>query len=239
MKKAIIIGATSGIGKSLAFVLSREYELGLAGRRLSLLQDLQGRIKTKTYIKKIDVTKTDTAMKQLESFIKKIGDVDLIIICAGVLYQNRKLDWPEERKTIETNILGFLAMANTAVKYFSKRGSGHIVGISSIASLKYSSRSTAYCASKAFISNYMEGLRQKLKKNSLDICVTDILPGFVDTPMIKKTGPKFWVATPKKAALQIYKAIKQKKKKVYVTRRWRFVAWLLRILPDWLKRLVF
>jgi short-subunit dehydrogenase len=67
----------------------------------------------------------------------------------------------------------------------------------------------------------------------LSITITDIQPGFVDTAMAKGDG-LFWVAPTQKAARQIYKAIQQKKKKVYITKRWAIIAWLLRIMPDFI-----
>jgi short-subunit dehydrogenase len=66
------------------------------------------------------------------------------------------------------------------------------------------------------------------------IHVTEIRPGFVDTPMTRGQAGMFWVASPEKAALQIINAVQQKRKLVYVTRRWRLIAWLLQSMPDWL-----
>ena len=83
------------------------------------------------------------------------------------------------------------------------------------------------------MSNYLQGLRHKFAKLRLPISVTDVQPGFVDTAMAK-ADHKFWVASPEKAAQQIFEAIRKRKKHVYVTKRWRIIAWLIKILPDWL-----
>jgi len=83
------------------------------------------------------------------------------------------------------------------------------------------------------MSNYLEGLRKKVAKEKIDITITDIQPGFVDTAMSKGDG-LFWVATPQKAAKQIYQVIQQKKKKAYITKRWVIIAWLLKIIPDFI-----
>lgn len=185
MQKAIIIGASSGIGRELAKILSQNnYIIGLAGRRVELLSELQREIPD-TYIKRIDVIRTKEAIEILEEFITEMGGVDLVVISAGVGFINPDLNWEQERETIDTNILGFTAMANVAFKYFCKQGSGHIVGISSIAAIRGGSESPAYNASKAFISNYMEGLRQKASKLKSPITITDIQPGFVNTAMAK------------------------------------------------------
>ncbi len=80
------------------------------------------------------------------------------------------------------------------------------------------------------MSNYLEGLRNRAAKAGLPIVVTDIQPGFVDTQMAK--GERlFWVAPPQKAAWQIYKAIQRNAKHCYITKRWRLIGWLLKVLP--------
>lgn len=108
--------------------------------------------------------------------------------------------------------------------------SGQLVGISSIAAIRGDGDAPAYSASKAFVSNYMEGLRKKVTKLGLIITVTDIQAGFVDTAMAKGDG-LFWVASPQKAAQQIYNAIERKRKHVYITKRWRLVGWLMKAMP--------
>ena len=103
----------------------------------------------------------------------------------------------------------------------------------SIAALRGSRVGPAYSASKAFVSNYLEGLRLRAANAGRSIVVTDIKPGFVDTAMAKGEG-LFWVASPQEAARQIYRAIQRKAKHAYVTRRWRLFAWLYRALPDFI-----
>jgi len=232
MKKVIIIGATSGIGKELAKLYSlNKYEVGLVGRRTGLLEALASELQTKSYKLTLDVTKTESAIHSIEKLIQDMHGIDLIIISAGTGHLNDALDWNKEKETIDTNILGFSAIANTAIQYFIKKGSGHLVGISSIASIRGSNIAPAYNASKAFMSNYLEGLRIKISKKNIPITITDIQPGLVDTAMAKGDG-LFWVAPPEKAARQIYKAIKKKKKKAYITKRWAIIALLLKIMPE-------
>lgn len=83
------------------------------------------------------------------------------------------------------------------------------------------------------MSNYLQGLRHKFDKLRLPIVVTDVQPGFVDTAMAKAER-RFWVASPERAARQIFTAIRKRKKHVYVSKRWRMIAWLIKVLPDWL-----
>jgi short-subunit dehydrogenase len=231
MKKAIVIGASSGIGRELAKVLSGNgYAVGVMARRSLLLNELRNEIKGRLLVQEIDAADTETAMGILASFIEKMGGIELVVISAGIGDINDDLNWPLERETIGTNVTGFAALTNVAIHHFINKGAGHLVCISSIAALRGGRESPAYNASKAFESNYLEGLRQKVRKLGLPITITDIKPGFVKTAMAKGEGV-FWAAPADKAAMQIYDAIKRKKAHAYITRRWRLVAWLIKLLP--------
>ncbi len=234
MKKAIIIGASSGIGKELAKVLSQNcYAVGLTGRRIELLSALQNELPTQSFVKAMDVSQTDKAIEQLTELITEMNGVELVVISAGIGFINTELEWEKEEATIETNVTGFAAMANVAVKHFLEQRAGHLVGISSIAALRGSGGAPAYNASKAFVSNYLEGLRQKFVNLKLPIVVTDVKPGFVDTAMAQGDG-LFWVAPPEKAARQIYEIIKARRTHAYITKRWRLIGLLLKFLPDYI-----
>lgn len=230
-KKAIVIGASSGIGAALAKVLGQNgYEVGLAARRVELLQKLKEQIPSQTYVKQIDVSQAERAMTLLRELIKEMGGMDLIVLNSGINTHNVNLDWQGEIDTINVNITGFVACACVAVQHFLAQNSGQIVGISSIAGLRGSGACSSYNASKAFVSNYLEGLRYKLSTNN--IYVTDIRPGLVDTALIRGQQGLFWVAQPEGAAEQIFQAIKRKQKVAYITRRWTIPAWLIRFIPD-------
>ncbi|MFQ5580943.1 MAG: SDR family NAD(P)-dependent oxidoreductase [Nitrospiria bacterium] len=234
MKKAIIIGASSGIGRELAKVLSQAgYVLGLAGRRSNLLAELQKELPNESFVKYIDVSQTEKAMVSVNELFSDMNDVDLVIISSGVGFINSELQWPQEKETIDVNVSGFAAMANVVMRYFLQKGSGHLLGISSIAAIRGDGSAPAYNASKAFISNYLEGLRHKGIKSGLPITITDIQPGFVDTAMAKGEG-QFWVASPQKAATQIFNAIRKKKNHAYITKRWKVIGWALKTIPDFL-----
>jgi short-subunit dehydrogenase len=232
MRKAIIVGASSGIGKSLAQTLARDgYRVGLAARRLSLLLDLQQEIGDQNLVKQIDVSNIHDSMLRFSELIKEMGGVDLVIISAGTGFMNPDLDWDKENETIAVNVTGFAAIANLAVRHFIKNGAGHLVNISSIAAIRGSGNAPAYNASKAFESVYMDGLRHKVAILGLSITITDIQPGFVDTAMAQGEG-LFWVASLEEAARQIHQTIRGKKKHSYITKRWRLIAWLLKFAPD-------
>lgn len=233
-RKVIIVGASSGIGKELAKIFSgHDYIVGITARRFELLSEAAKELSGSSVVKRMDVRNIDEAVSVLEELIKEMGGVDIIVISAGIGFLNPELMWKKEKDTIDVNVTGFAAIANAAMKQFLKQGKGHLVGISSIAALRGDSSAPAYSASKAFMSNYLEALRLRAFKMRLPIIVTDIQPGFVNTAMAQGDG-LFWVASPKKAAQQIFNAVKRKRKHAYITRRWRFVAWIYKIMPDWL-----
>jgi short-subunit dehydrogenase len=231
MRTAIIIGGSSGIGRALAVDLSRDgYRVGVVARRIDLLNQLQADLTGPCVIKQVDVSQPDLAMPIVRQLIEELGDVDLFIVSAGTGFENGPLAWEPERDTIAVNVLGFAAMVDVAVAHLEARGSGHLVGISSLAALRGSRVAPAYSASKAFVSNYLQGVRYRVNKLKLPIAVTDVQAGFVDTPMA--AGNRFWLASQQTAARQIVSAVRRKKSRVYVTRRWRLIAWLLRVVPD-------
>lgn len=231
MRSAIVVGASSGIGRELSRILGRNgWEVGLAARRLAALEQLQKEIPERTYVRRIDVTRTEEARRELEALIGAMNGVDLIVISSGVSLKNTT--WEEDLLQIEVNVIGFAAMADVAMRHFMERGSGHLVALSSIAGLRGSRPEAAtYGATKAFVSNYVEALRLKADVKGLDICVTDVLPGYVDTPMTEGQTGMFWVAPVEKAAQQIYGAIRKRKRAAYITKRWRLMAWFLKSVP--------
>lgn len=235
MKKAIVIGATSGIGKETAKKLAENgYEVGLAGRRKERLIELQKSIITKTFIKVIDVSRTTESIVLLKELIEEMNGLDLIVICSGIVRPNYELNWSKEKETIDTNVLGFTSMADVAAQHFINQNYGHIVGISSMSAITYSDRTNAYCASKAFVSSYLRGLRILFNKSNKNIYVTEVLPGWVYTEMTQSADMSkvFWATTSAKAADQVYDSIINKKRKIYISRRWRILAWLINILPE-------
>lgn len=179
----------------------------------------------------MDVSQPTDAMHRMSDLIQELQAVELVVISAGVGAINLELDWQKESEAIETNVVGFSAITNVVMRHFTQQRAGHLVGISSLAALRGSDASPAYYASKAFESNYLQGLRKKAAKLDLPITITDVQPGLVDTAMAQGEG-LFWVAPVEKAAQQIYNAIIKKKHHVYVTKRWRLIAWLIKVMPN-------
>lgn len=227
----MVIGTGSGIGRALAKKLSAEgYVVYLTGRSLEKLQELQKELPGESLVRQLDVRDTRETMHSLRNMIMALHGLDLMVINAGVLVQNEALRWEGEEEMIKVNALGFAAVANVAAEYFAQKKAGCLVGISSVASHRGSGRSPAYNASKAFVSNYMEGLRQKF--STTDVKVIDIRPGFVDTAMIKGRKGLFGVISPEQAADKIYAAILKGKPVAYVPSWWRGVVWFLKKVPE-------
>ena len=231
MKKVIIVGATSGIGKELAILFAENnYLVGITGRRTKLLEELKSKNPEKFFIKTFDITETNTSTIKLQELVFELGGLDMIVISSGTGEINEQLDFNVEKQTIDTNISGFTCIADWAFRYFNEQKSGQIVAITSIGGLRGSGNAPAYNASKAYQINYMEGLRKKANKLSFPLLITDIRPGLVDTDMAKGDG-LLWVMPVKKAVKQIYSAVQKKKKVAYVTKRWKIVAFITKHLP--------
>jgi short-subunit dehydrogenase len=228
MKRGIVIGSSTGIGRALARVLAENgYEVGLAGRRVELMEEVARETATRSFVKEIDLTRPQEARSRLAELIDEMGDVELIVVNSGI--GSHDPDWDEELQIITVNVTGFAAVANKAFEYLVERRSGQLVGISSIAGLR--GLRSAYSGSKAFVSTYLEGLQLKADSLRVDVRVTDIKPGFVATPMTEGRSDMFWVAPADTAARQIYDAIRKKKRHAYVTKRWRLMAWVMKSLP--------
>jgi len=233
IKKIIIVGATSGIGRKMAELYAAAGNtVGITGRRKELLDEIEsmfpGKIKTECF----DVTGNEN-IERVTALIQKIGGLDVLVYSSGIGELSKGLDWEIDKLTVDTNVNGFIEIANWGFNYFLNQGYGRIAVISSIAANRGNSWAPAYSASKAFQSNYFEALAIKANKMKKDIGVTCVEPGFVATKMAKG-NKRFWVVPLEKAARQIITAIEKKKQKAYVSKRWWLVARLMRLVPFWL-----
>lgn len=191
-KTAVITGASSGIGKALAIEFAkRGYHLGLAARRTDRLEELQAEIalmpgcqNLRVEISALDVNHTETVGTALQDLFKRLGQVDVVIVNAGVnqLTGVGKGQLEQELGLVQTNLLGAIATVHAAVEFFRKAGGGHVVGISSLASLTPIPTQAAYCATKAGFSMYLDAAAIELRKHKIH--VTKILPGFVKTDIV-------------------------------------------------------
>ena len=234
----LIIGATSGIGKALFEKFVSEWNhLGIVGRRTNLLDELQLQHPYNTFVFAADITKQDEIEQAIHTLCEKLGNIEIAIVCSGTGELNPSLDYPLEHPTMETNVKGWTFVIDTLYHIFEKQEYGHLVAITSIGGLRGEPMAPAYSATKAYQINYMEALRKKAFKSGGHVTVTDIRPGLVDTAMAKGEG-LFWVMSVDKVAHQIYAAIRCKKSKAYVTKRWHFIGIINKNLPFFLYRLM-
>lgn len=229
----LIVGATSGIGKAL---LEKYVEMGnfvvAIGRRQQLLDELYKKYNGKVLGEKADVTDVEAIGVVMRNIQKRLGVIDLSIVCAGTGELNPSLDNELESPSIQTNVVGWTFVVDALFHLFERQGKGHLVAITSVGGLRGEPIAPAYSATKAYQINYMEALRKKAYKEGGMITVTDIRPGLVDTAMAKGEC-LFWVMPAEKVAAQIIAAIRKKKSVAYVTKRWHVLACLNKHMP-WL-----
>ena len=232
MKTAIVFGATSGIGKEISkLLLNNGYKVAITGRRLEKLKELKSKYSDQVYIVQNDIQKVDKVEEVFNKIINEFSTIDLIIQSSGVGHINPTLDWDKEEETILTNVLGVTKLYDLSFNLFRNQGFGHLVGITSIASIRGNRGAPAYFSSKAYQKAYLESLYMKTKTiKSNKVFITDIRPGFVDTAMALGDGI-FWMVPLDKAVKQIYKAIKNKKRVAYISKRWKLIALVLKIVP--------
>lgn len=230
MKRIVIIGASSGIGEKLALLYAAEgNRVGITGRRNGLLLEIQKQHPSNIFTSCFDAS-ADAAKGPLEKLIEDMGGMDIFLYNAGYGEPSEELIPENEIATTMTNVVGFVRLASFAFNFFVKQGHGQIALTSSIAAIRGNSWAPSYSASKAYMSNFAEGLSIKAQKLKKNIAITDIKPGFIKTKMAKGHG-QFWVAPLDKAAYQIKWAIDRKKRVAYITRRWRLIAGIMKWLP--------
>ncbi len=188
----VITGASSGIGRALALEMARHgHALGLTARRVALLEQFHDELrathgkKLRVELAMLDVCQSASVGPTLHELFARLGGIDIIVVNAGAndITHIGGGDLEKELNLIQTNLVGAIATINAATEHFLKRGKGHIVGISSLASLQPIATQAAYCASKAGFSMYLDSARVELKRKG--IAITDILPGYIKTDIVE------------------------------------------------------
>ena len=238
MKKAIVVGASSGIGHEVArLLIAQGWAVGVAARRIDKLTDQQAMAPERVYTAHIDVTNED-AETFLQQLIERMGGLDLYFHAAGIGWQNPSLNADIELKTMKTNAVGFTRMIGCAYRYFANNGGGHIACITSIAGTKGLGPAPSYSATKAMQNTYLQALEQLAVCKQHNIHFTDIRPGFVDTPLLAGTSHLPMLMSTEKVARSIIKAINHRRHICVIDTRWCLLTFFWRLIPNWIWRRV-
>ena len=236
IKRAIVIGASSGIGHEVARLLLQEgWTLGVAARREDRLQKLKNEWPGQVKVARIDVIDAHSK-DSLQRLIKTLGGMDLFFYAAGVGRQNRNLTEDIEITTVRTNAVGFTRMIGEAYRYFAEHGGGHIAAITSIAGTKGLGPAPSYSATKAMQATYLEALEQLATQQHLNIRFTDIRPGFVDTDLLNGEFHYPMLMKPEAVAKDIVKAVNRQTHVRIIDWRYRLLTALWRCIPRCLWR---
>ena len=226
MSRAVVIGASSGIGLEVArLLIERGWTVGVAARRTELLNSIGA-----ADVETIDVTSAD-ADSRLMALVERMGGMDLFFYASGIGKQNRELAADIELATLQTNGVGFTRMVGCAYRYFAQQGRGHIACITSIAGTKGLGPAPAYSATKAMQNVYLQALEQQAHARGLDIRFTDIRPGFVDTALLSGTFHYPMMLKPQSVAREIVNAIDRKQHIRVIDWRYRILTALWRRIP--------
>ncbi len=229
MKRAIVIGASSGIGLEVARLLKiKGWTVGVAARRVERLSEFE-------HTACIDVN-DEKAGERLLELVEQTGGMDLYFHASGIGHQNRALDESIELQTVTTNGLGFTRMVGTAYRYMADHGGGQIAVISSIAGTKGLGPAPAYSATKAFQNTYLQALEQLSNARHLNIRFTDLRPGFVGTDLLNDGNHYPMLLDKTKVARDIVTSIEKRRHIRVIDWRWRAITWMWRRIPRFIWR---
>lgn len=236
---AIITGASSGIGRALAFELARRgWWLGLCARRGDELERIRGEIEsatpgTRVETSVLDVTDTAAVRDAIPELASRFGKVDLLVANAGVGGERFAGDdrFAVDEAIIRTNVLGAMATVDAGVRLLRASGGGQIVGITSVAGFRGLPGHGAYSASKAAFSVYLEAVRAEVERDG--ITVTTLAPGYIDTPINDHMKSRPFLVSAQvgaaRAADLIERGVRSSTVPVFP---WNAVGALMRSLPD-------
>ena len=243
-RRAIIIGASSGMGAALVRQLASEgYRVAAVARRADELEKLRAslvgeaeRTGGAVIVRAHDVANAGEVPELFESLVRELGGLDLVIYAAGILHPvgPDEYDTDKDLAMIEVNLSGCVAWLNPTANLFRTQRSGTIVGISSVAGDRGRKGAPVYGTTKAAMNAYLESLRNRLGESGVHVCT--IKPGFVDTVMTQGMGGLFWLISPETAARKILAAARGRANARYVPRQWFFLMSAIRSVPSFLFR---
>lgn len=240
-KRAVVVGASSGIGAALVRRLAAEgYLVAALSRSPEPLQALANELNVGGQTRALpfahDVTQLDEIPAMLQRLLTELGGLDLFVYCAGVMpkVEIDEFDLKKDQHMLSVNLAGGVAWLGQVGALFQKQGSGQLVGISSVAGERGRVLNPAYNASKAGLDTYLEGLRNRLSRHGVHVLT--VRPGFVDTQILANAPRSFGVISPQQCADGIWKAIKSRKQVVYVPWWWRWLMLAVRNVPSFIFR---
>ena len=237
--KAIIIGATSGIGREVAIHLSRHgVVLGLAGRRTEKLEALREELGAeRVHITELDVTR-ESATDALDRLISAMGAPDLLLYASGIGKQNPELDIKIETDTVMTNAWGMVRLVDHFINYvkreplYTTKHKAHIAVISSVAGTMGMGSAPAYSATKSMQSCYLTALAQHARMEHIPVTFSDIRPGFVATEILNPTKHYPMLMTSDKAARCILRGLRRRRRVIIFDWRFKLIVALWRLIPS-------
>ena len=240
--RALITGASSGIGEALARNLAaRGVHVILTARRLPLLKKIASEIQGaggKATAVALDVAKTDAAVKVILGLDKKYGGIDLVIANAGIGIKRdipHSWSWQAVGPVAHINYTAALATITALLPRMVERKSGHVVAISSLASYSALPDAAGYSSPKAGLSRFMECLALDLQRTG--VAVSTVHVGFVATPMVAETTfPLPFLMSADKAAEYIVKRLLKRKREINFPKLMVIFVSLMAALPFFVKK---
>ncbi len=247
-RRALVVGASSGLGAALVRRLAAEgYRVAALARRGELLEALAAECAeacaatdagpgsggvVRPYVH--DVTRSAEVPELFERIVRDLGGLDLVVYASGIMPEVGKdeYDTQKDLAQLEVNVAGCIAWCNEAARLMHTQREGTLVGISSIAGDRGRKGSPVYCTTKAAMDTYLEALRNRLSEVGVHVCT--IKPGFIDTPMTAGLDGLFWVISADEAARQILRAARSRANTRYVPRRWWAVGTVVKCIPSFL-----
>jgi decaprenylphospho-beta-D-erythro-pentofuranosid-2-ulose 2-reductase len=244
--KAVLLGATKGMGRALArqmaargdrlFLLGRSAE-DLSRSALDLeLRNASGKVGT-ARCDLLDETSFAPALGRAEA---ELEGLDTVVVTAGSFAEQESLENDPEllSSLLRTNFVGTIGFCETARKRLLATGGGTLCVFSSVAGDRARTPVVLYGAAKSGLSHYLEGLDHRFRRQGL--VVVTVKPGFVRTGMTAELEPPPFAGDPEAVAKTVLDAIDRGRPVVYAPRIWRFVLLVVRLLPRaWMRRLSF
>jgi short-subunit dehydrogenase len=237
----LLTGASSGIGEALALEWgSRGAHVALVARREAELERVAAGVRARggrALVIPSDVSDPNAAIDAVKRADTDLGGLEMVVANAGLGTTGHatRAQWSEVARLLDVNVKGAMATLTAAIPTMLAHQRGHLVGVTSLAGRRGLPTSSAYCASKAALSTFLEGLRLDLAPAG--IRVTDVQPGFVATPMtadVKHPLPFLWSS--EKAARYVVRRLERSRAPTVVAFPWQldFLTSFARVLPAWL-----